>query len=90
MTKNKKLTFENKQKFINVCTKNGFLLDRWGNLTQVRSDGKEARIKFKELVARYEVRASDGGWVRIASGYIKNIEAYQNEKGFLKLKNFVL
>jgi len=61
-----------KQKVTEFIKKHGWTEDRWGHYTKVKKNDKKYRYKFNKNALRYEVKLSHG-WMRLYSGYWKNI-----------------
>jgi hypothetical protein len=60
-----------REELIAWARRNGWRLDRWGHLQKEFSNGKY-RLKLSRIAARQEI-STPHGWVRIASGYYKNL-----------------
>ena len=52
---------------------NGWELDRFGHLQKVEHEGlRHYQLKLSRIAVRYEIK-SHAGWVRVRSGYLKNL-----------------
>lgn len=60
-----------REELIAWACRNGWTLDRWNHL-QKTNNGTTYRLKLSRIAARYELKSSSG-WVRIRSGYYKNL-----------------
>ena len=73
------MAYENiKQKVAEFLKAHGCKVDRWGHYTKTRKNDKKYRYKFNKNTLRYEVKLPHG-WMRLYSGYWKNIRF--NEEG---------
>ena len=59
--------------------RHGFCLDNYGHYQKVTTEGKIYRLSFNKLAVRYEVKIQNE-WVRISSGYYKNISISSDDK----------
>lgn len=59
------------EELITWATRNGWKLDHWGHLKK-EFDGRLRRVKLSRIAARYEF-STPYGWVRLSSGYLKNL-----------------
>jgi len=59
------------------AARNGWKLDRWGHLQ--KELGGARRIKLSRIAARYEVWSGQG-WIRIQSGYFKDLSITPDDK----------
>ena len=60
-----------KDELITWAKANGFTEDRFGHLQKANGTSRY-RLKLSSIAARYEVKTS-AGWLRLRSGYYKNI-----------------
>jgi hypothetical protein len=60
-----------KDELIAWATANGWKPDRFGHLQKANGTGRY-RLKLSRIAARYEAKTS-AGWVRIRSGYFKDL-----------------
>ena len=60
-----------KDELITWAKANGFTEDRFGHL-QKSNGTSRYRLKLSSIAARYEVKSS-AGWLRLRSGYYKNL-----------------
>ncbi len=60
-----------REELIAWATRNGWKLDRWGHLKK-ELPGATHRIKLSRIAARHEI-STPHGWVRLASGYLKQL-----------------
>ena len=60
-----------KDELITWAKSNGFTEDRFGHLQKTNGTSRY-RLKLSSIAARYEVKTS-AGWLRLRSGYYKNI-----------------
>ena len=61
-----------RQQLIEWATHQGWKLDRFGHLIK-QQPGGTYRLKLSRIAARYEVKSACG-WVRIRSGYYKDLQ----------------
>lgn len=62
-----------REELIQWATSNGWKLDRWGHLQKTEHGGlRHCRIKLSRIAARFEIK-TDYGWVRVRSGYLKDL-----------------
>ncbi len=62
-----------RDEFIRWAKSRGWTEDKWGHLRKTKED-REYRFKLSRIAARYEVKTKGyGGWVRISSGYFKDL-----------------
>jgi len=60
-----------REELVTWATQNGWKLDRWGHL-QKECDNGTLRLKLSRIAARYG-QATPFGWVRLHSGYYKDL-----------------
>lgn len=93
ISKAKKIREEIITKIKKALTAEGWNEDRYGNLKKTNEKGTY-RIKFNENALRYEVQVTyeatkytsqSKSWVRLRSGFYKDIEIVYTEKG-IRLK----
>jgi len=60
-----------REELIAWATRHGRKLDRWGHLKK-ELPGATHRIKLSRIAARHEI-STPHGWVRLASGYLKQL-----------------
>ena len=60
-----------KDELITWAKANGFTEDRFGPLQKINGTSRY-RLKLSSIAARYEVKSS-AGWLRLRSGYYKNL-----------------
>lgn len=69
-----------KEDFIAWALTQNWQLDRWGHLQKTRKSGKKYRFKVNKYNVRYEVKSETGSWVRLRSGYYKNLKVTSDNK----------
>ena len=62
----------NRDELIAWATRNGWTPDRWGHLQKETPNGTY-RLKLSRIAARYETKTQHG-WVRLRSGYYKDLQ----------------
>jgi hypothetical protein len=67
-----------REELVNWAVQQGWKFDRWGHL-QKEFGQKRYRLKISRIAARYEVR-TECGWVRLYSGYLKNLKVTPENK----------
>ena len=66
--------------------KNGFKLDRYGNMKKKIKGDQELRLKFQSISVRYEIRDSESpNWFLRSSAYLKDVKF--NENGTMTIGN---
>ena len=60
-----------KDELITWAKSNGWTEDRFGHLQKTNGTSRY-RLKLSSIAARYEVKSS-AGWLRLRSGYYKNL-----------------
>lgn len=61
------------------ATRNGWQLDRWGHLKKQLPGGPMHRLKLSRVAARHEFQ-TPYGWVRLASGYYRDLRITADDK----------
>jgi len=62
-----------REQLVEWAQAHGWRLDRFGHLQKVEHDGvRHYRIKLSRIAARFEVKTAHG-WVRVRSGYLKDL-----------------
>ena len=89
MTKYQKKLQKNKESIIEICSKNGWTLNRWGSLERTSKTGRPLRIKFKKLVLRYEALSESRNWVLLYTARLSEAKAFVSEEGILKFEGLV-
>ena len=67
-----------KNELITWAKGNGWTEDRFGHLQKTNGPSRY-RLKLSSIAARYEVK-TDHGWVRLWSGYYKNLSVSPDGK----------
>jgi hypothetical protein len=67
-----------REELIAWATRNGWKLDRWGHLKKEFPNGAH-RLKLSRIAARHEI-STPAGWVRLASGYYKNLRITADDR----------
>jgi len=63
-----------REQLIEWAMGNGWKLDRFGHLHKVEHEGlRHYRLKLSRIAVRYEIK-THAGWVRIRSGYFKDLQ----------------
>ena len=73
-----------KDEFEQWAIRHGYTKDRFGHWQKTSERGSEYRWKLSKVMARHEIKVkhTDGSneWVRISSGYLKNLEIRSDDK----------